>query len=258
MIAVRWWERVLVCDRSRGFVCGSWVSRRQLNVPASPDTHVAELSYMMLQMSDSDRKPGRATDHRGLAMLAASQDGLFTAHQAEGFGVTRRLLSHHAKTGRYERLDHGLYLVPEIPGSPWREVVAAWLQAGADETVVSHQTALALHDLSDVIADSIHLTVPRSRRSRRHPPGATVHTQLAPFSPSEVQTRHFVRVTAPARTILDCLEAGVGLEQIAMAINQAIERGWISRSDLRVKAAKRGRRVARLIDDLLRAQEDST
>lgn len=209
----------------------------------------------MLQMSDSDRKSSRATDHRGLALLAASQDGLFTAQQAEGFGITRRLLSHHAKTGRYERLDHGLYLVPEIPGSPWREVVAAWLQAGADETVVSHQTALALHDLSDVVPDSIHLTVPRSRRSHRHPPGTTVHTQIAPFGSGDVQARHFVRVTAPALTILDCLQAGVGLEQIEMAIDQAVERGWISRADLQARAAERGQRVARLVDDLIGAQE---
>lgn len=202
-------------------------------------------------MNDIDQKSSGGTDHRGLALLAGSQDGLFTASQAKSYGVARRLLSHHAKTGRYERLDRGLYLVPEIPGSPWREVVAAWLQAGADQAVVSHETALAVHDLSDVISDQVHITVPRARRSLRRPPGAIIHTRIEPFGDGDVQLRHFVQVTAPAVSILDCLEAGTGLEQIELAIRQTLERGWVSQEDLKGRARERGQRVERVINKIL-------
>lgn len=226
---------------------------RRLRQPARRRLRVVDLSYTMLHMNDMVAKSSGGTDHRGLALLAGSQDGLFTASQAESYGVARRLLSHHAKSGRYERLDRGLYLVPEIPGSPWREVVAAWLQAGADQAVVSHETALAIHDLSDVISDQIHITVPRARRSLRRPPGAIIHTRLEPFGDGDVQLRHFVRVTAPAVSILDCLEVGTGLEQIELAIRQAHERGWISPEDLRGRARDRGHRVERIVGQLLDA-----
>lgn len=219
--------------------------------------HVPDLSYIMLHMSDTEGIAGEGVvDHRGLAALAASQDGLFTAQQAEGFGVTRRLLSHHAKTGRYERLAHGLYGVPEIPASPSRMVVAAWLLAGGENAVVSHETALALHDLSDIIVDEVHLTIPRSRRSRKPPAGAVVHTRLEPYDDADVQSRHFVRVTAPAVTILDCLESGSGIEQIEMAICQALQRGWISPDELRARATQRGRRIAKTVDRMLRELAD--
>lgn len=223
---------------------------------ATDRARVPDLSCIMLQVDDTSGISRRTTDHRGLATLAASQDGLFTAKQATAFGVTRRLLSHHAKSGRYERLGRGLYLVPEIPGSPFREVVAAWLQAGGEDAVVSHETALVLHDLSDVIADHIHITLPRSRRSRKHPRGTVVHTRLEPLGEGEVQHRHFVRVTAPAVTILDCLEAGTGLEQIELAISQAVERGWTSSGDLMERASRRSRRLAGLLDRLLEHEAD--
>ncbi len=193
----------------------------------------------------------RKVNHRGLAALAASQDGLFTSQQSEHFGLTRQLLSHHARTKRYERQARGLYSVPEIPASPFQSVVASWLQVGSEAAVVSHETALALHDLSDIIVDRIHITIPRAMRSRKAPAGTVLRTRLERYGEFEVQRRNFVPVTAPIVTILDCLESGTGFEQIEIAISRAIERCWMTPFDLRSQSAKRGRRLIRTIDQLL-------
>jgi predicted transcriptional regulator of viral defense system len=44
------------------------------------------------------------------------------------------------------------------------------LAIGSEESVVSHQSALALLDRSDVIPSGIHVTVPRRRRGYRADP----------------------------------------------------------------------------------------
>lgn len=94
---------------------------------------------------------------------ASEQGGYFTAEQARACGYGFALLSHHAKTGRFIRVRRGLYRLREYPSSPREDVLAAWLALGKDVAVVSHESALDLLDLSDVIPDAAHLTVPRSR-----------------------------------------------------------------------------------------------
>jgi len=88
--------------------------------------------------------------------------------------------------------------------------VAAWLAVGKETAVVSHESALALLDLSDVIPKAVHLTVPRSRRHLPTIPGVKVHTTTRPLGAGDVVERDGVRVTSAARTILDAAGAGDG------------------------------------------------
>jgi predicted transcriptional regulator of viral defense system len=44
------------------------------------------------------------------------------------------------------------------------DVIAAWVKAGRERAVVSHETALALYDLSPVRPRKLHLTVARAYR----------------------------------------------------------------------------------------------
>jgi len=128
------------------------------------------------------------------------------------------------------------------------EIMAAWLAVGQTIAVVSHQSALALHDLSDVIPDTIHLTVPRSHgptvpRSRRtHPdlPGTRSHTSSRPFGPLDVVTREGMRVTSPIRTVLDVDDLGLSLEHVEVAARQVIDRGQGTR-EMFTRRARGGR-----------------
>jgi predicted transcriptional regulator of viral defense system len=200
-------------------------------------------------MPSGDRKPDRS----GLFQIASEQRGYFTATQAEDYGYSRALLAHHAKTGTFQRVYVGVYRFRDYPSTPREEIVAAWLVLGKDLAVVSHESALELWNLSDLIPDAIHLTVPRSRRHLPHLPGVTIHTTTRPLDSDNVQNLDGIRVTTPPRTLLDVAEAGGAPDQVGLALVQAISRGWIDRDALRAQAAGRGPRVARLIDEALSA-----
>ncbi|MHB9004945.1 MAG: type IV toxin-antitoxin system AbiEi family antitoxin domain-containing protein [Coriobacteriia bacterium] len=193
-------------------------------------------------------------DRLRLFDIASEQGGYFTAEQARACGYSFALLSHHVKSGRFIRVRRGLYRLREYPSSPREDVLAAWLAVGKDVAVVSHESALDLLDLSDVIPDAAHLTVPRSRRNLPSLPGVKIHTTVRPLQPSDLTYRDGMVITSATRTILDVAEAGTAPDQVELAVVQAVERGLAAPEQLRRDAATRSRRVAALVEAaLLRA-----
>jgi len=192
-------------------------------------------------------------DRQALFDLASEQYGYFTAGQAAGCGYAPNVLTYHAKRGTFQRVHHGVYRFRDFPFSRREDVVAAWLAVGKDEAVISHESALDLWDLSDVVPDAVHVTVPRARRSlaRRPPSGVIVHTTTRRWDNGEVRRNEGIRVTSPERTILDAAEAGTQPEQIEMAIEQALRRGWLDALHLRAKAREREHRVSSLVEQAL-------
>lgn len=193
----------------------------------------------------------RTPDHGCLFDYAAGQQGYFTSAQARECGFNWDMLTYHTRTGRFERARRGLYRLRDYPSSPREEVVAAWLAAGKDTAVVSHESALDLLELSDVIPSQIHLTVPRSRRHHPDLPGVVFHTTSRPYRPADVIFHEGMRVTAANRAIVDAAEAGTAPEQIEMAVREALERGIISPARLERDASERNQRVCRLINGAL-------
>ena len=153
-------------------------------------------------------------DHDCLLWIASEQHGYFTNAQASVCGFSRFLLARGTETGRFDRVRRGLYRLHAYPTFPREEIAAAWLTVGKDVAIVSHESALELLDLSDVIPNSIHLTVPRAKRHLPHLPGVTIHTTTRSLGPLDVVTRDGVRLTAAGRTILDAAETGTAPEQI--------------------------------------------
>ena len=191
-------------------------------------------------------------DHPCLFERASEQHGYFTSAQARACGFKWDVLTDATRRGRYIRIRRGLYRFRDYPTFPQEEVVAAWLAIGKDTAVVSHESALDLHDLSDVIPNSVHLTLPRSKRYVPKIPGITIHTTTRPFRPLDLVTHEGIRVTSAGRTILDAAEWGTGPEQIEAAIHQAIERGLITGNQLTQDARGRSRRVINLVEVALR------
>jgi predicted transcriptional regulator of viral defense system len=203
-------------------------------------------------MAATPKRPASARPDRArLFEIASEQGGYFTAEQARACLYSWALLSHHVKSGRFVRVRRGLYRYHEYPSSPREVVLAAWLTVGKDVAVVSHESALDLLDLSDVIPDAAHLTVPRTRRNLPWLPGVKIHTTVRPLRPSDRTYRDGMVVTSPTRTILDAAAAGTAPDQIELAVLQAAERGLATPDELRRGAAERGRRVAALIDGAL-------
>jgi predicted transcriptional regulator of viral defense system len=188
-------------------------------------------------------------DQDGLYRLAEAQAGYFTAQQAVNAGMDRSTLRHHARPGgRYERIRRGLYRLRHFPSSPHEHVVAAWLPLRDAGAVVSHESALELHELSDVIPDAVHLSLSRSERGQRRRAGVQLHTLSRPPEKAEVREIAGVPVTSAERTIVDALEAGAQPEQIEMAIRQALERGLTTPRRLRAMASTRPARVRRFLE----------
>lgn len=161
--------------------------------------------------------------------LAQSQAGYFTTQQAARAGYSPQLLAHH-KGKKFERVRRSIYRLIHFPASDREDLVVLWLwseQAG----VFSHQTALALHDLSDILPSKVHLTLPTTWECRRLrvPPGLVLH--FADIGDGDRASFEAVPVTKPRRTLQDCIEKHVEPRLVEQAISQARRRGLISAVD---------------------------
>lgn len=193
-------------------------------------------------MHDGDRP-----DIRGLEAYAYQQSGYFTVEQARQHGVSRQLLNHHIRQGRFERIRRGLYRIRGFPTAQHDDIREKWMAVGMDKAVASHESALALLDLSDTIPDRVHLLVPRQHRGLRRPPGAVIHTRPDGEKVATVW-REGMPLTAPARTLVDVADS-LQPEQAAMAIEQALSRGLLTARQLLREAERRGKK--RSIEALL-------
>lgn len=192
---------------------------------------------------------GERPDLRALEAEAYGQGGYFNAAQARAHGVSRQLLDHHVRKGRYERVRRGLYRIIGFPSTEHDDIREKWMAVGTGKAVIAHVSALALLDLSDNVPDQVHLLVPRRHRGLRRPPGVVIHTR---GDDEQVETvwRDGLPVTAPARTIVDVLDE-LQPEQAAMAVDQALRRGLVTQRQLRDEAARR--RKEELVEPLLEA-----
>ncbi|HMN97673.1 MAG TPA: type IV toxin-antitoxin system AbiEi family antitoxin domain-containing protein [Phycisphaerales bacterium] len=169
---------------------------------------------------------------RALAEIAVTQGGYFTARQAGEAGYGSSHLRYHLAAGNFERAGHGLYRIPTLPRAEHDDLLRLrfWSRDRDDQpqAVVSHQTALALHELAEFIPTQIHLTVPTTFR-KRPPKGCTLHKATVPASDAtEVDS---LRVTTTLRTLRDLAsDATMPTEQFQRAVEGAAERGLIRRS----------------------------
>jgi predicted transcriptional regulator of viral defense system len=185
-------------------------------------------------------------DIRGLEADAYQQSGYFSSKQAREHGVSRQLLSHHLKQGRFEGVRRGLYRVRGFPSSQHDDIREKWMAVGAEKAIVSHESALTLLALSDSIPDDVHLLVPRKHRGLRRPPGVVIHTRPDDESVGTVW-REGMPITTPARTLVD-VAVDLQPEQAAMAVQQALAQGLLTRRQLEQEAARQGKtRVLKIL-----------
>jgi len=178
-------------------------------------------------------KPPAQTDPNWNALydVAAAQEGLFTTRQAASAGYSPPLLAHHQKAGRITRVRRGIYRVVHYPLGEHEQLVAAWLWSES-QGVISHETALSLQGLSDVLPARIHLTLPLAWRHRRFrvPRGLVLH-----FSDVPAEDRSWIEaipVTSTRRTLNDCAVAGLSPELLREAAKQALTRGLVIPTEL--------------------------
>ena len=163
--------------------------------------------------------------------IAAAQEGHFTTRQAVDAGYSPQLLAHHVRGRKLIRLRRGIYRLVHFPAGEQEEFVMVWLWS-EQQGVFSHQTALALHDLSDVLPSHLHLTLPAAwrRRRLRTPPGVRLH--YADIAAADQRWFGVVPITSPSRTLIDCAAAHFSPELLQQALDQALTRGIVSKVDV--------------------------
>ena len=158
---------------------------------------------------------------------AAGLEGHFTAAQAAEAGYSSQLLAYYLRRGKILRVCRGVYRLRHFPPGETEDLVVLWLWS-EQRGVFSHETALALHRLSDVLPERRHLTLPESWRGRRlrRPDGSELH--FAELSKEDRTWVGSVPVTTPARTLVDCAKAAVAPDLVAQALAQGTRRGLFS------------------------------
>lgn len=193
------------------------------------------------------------TVSEALFEIAEGQQGYFTAKQAADAGYRLGSQAHHVKSGNWVRVERGIYRLARFPQSPDEQLViyALWSRnrAGAPEGVYSHQTALSIHELSDVNPARLHMTVPDTFRRRAKSPKILVLHRCT-LNKKDVEQKHGFAVTRPLRAITDLAAAeSVSREIIEQALTEGRQRGLITIRD--ISELRQKRQIPKWFDELL-------
>ena len=187
------------------------------------------MASQKLARSSRSRKPAgmRASPWRALFQLAATQGGLFNARQADELGCTLKQLYKYSQSGKVERVQRAVYRIADFPAGEHDDLVTLWLWSRT-EGVISHETALYLHDLSNALPSKAHITLPMRWKQRPGviPPDVVTHYDA--LLASERTWIGPVPTTSVRRTLLDCFHGTASPELVEQAFAQAAGRGLIS------------------------------
>jgi len=190
-------------------------------------------------------------DFNKLYEIAEGQVGYFTTAQAESAGFSRERLSSTVKSGKFQRLAQGVYRLVYFPASSYEDLFVAWLVTGP-HSVISHESALAVYELSDLLPGAVHVIVPRTASRRRK--NIRLHTNR--LKPGEITTRGGLPITTVARTIADVASSGMAAELVVQSIQEALRRGLVSEAGLQAEAEKRNGRAKRMIQDYINRENN--
>ena len=189
-----------------------------------------------------------------LVSIAEDQGGYFTAKQALQAGYSYRDQHYHKTRGNWLQIERGMYRLRNYPYPQRDDLVILSLlshnRAGEPQAVVSHESALAIHRMSDANPARIHLTVPPGFR-KQMPPGIVLHR--ARLSAKDWMEYNGYRVTTPLRTLLDIAESPSGLSYLGSAVYDALYRGLVRPAQL--LAADTSREVRKLLISAIEAAE---
>ena len=133
-----------------------------------------------------------------IAQLAVIQQGMVTRAQLRAAGVSRRDIERHVEDAWLVRRHVGVYQLGVFPG-PFGVEMAALLACGP-RAVLSHWTAAWVFELCRRAVGPVDVSLPGGLAGQR--PGIRPH-RATTLPPCDVVIRHGLRVTTPARTLLD-------------------------------------------------------
>ena len=161
-----------------------------------------------------------STIDRLIAAVAAKQFGYVTREQLLALGLGRRAIQYRVAIGRLIPAYAGVYAVGHRPVGPLPRAFAAVLACG-DHAVLSHGSAATLWGFDKDWHTPYEVTVP-SLRTRR---GIRVHRSRVLARP-DATWQLGIRVTSPARTILDNAPRLTG-NRLSRFVNDALRTPYL-------------------------------
>jgi predicted transcriptional regulator of viral defense system len=159
-----------------------------------------------------------------IQQVAKHQGGYVATYQVD---VSRQMFSRHESKGRLERVIRGVYRVQAFPMSEHEDFIVAYLWS-RERGVLSHETALSLHDLSDVLPTEVYLSYPRDEAlPKGKPDWVRLHRMNVPDE--DRQWYDAVPITTPKRTLIDLAADGFEPSLFEQALDEAIERRLVPR-----------------------------
>lgn len=191
------------------------------------------------------------TDTRArLWHVASGQRGYFTAAQAREAGYSYQTQRYHAQRGNWVAVDRGIYRFREFDSLPANEDdhLVRWALWSKGRAVVSHATALSVHDLGTANPAEIHLTVPSGFRNKDS--GVILHRAV--LDDNEIEERQGYRVTTPVRAIVESAAARVDQDILDSAVAEALNQGLTTRQRLLHAAQRLGAQAELGVERALR------
>ena len=165
--------------------------------------------------------------------IATTQQGYFTSKQAITAGFSYRLQHYYKQREMWEEIERGVFRLVRYPQSPEEDFVrvSLWSRDRADipQAVLSYETALSVHGMSDVMPSKIHITVPQKFR-KKVLKGCVLHK--AEITQKEKEQRDGYFVTTPLRTIIDVAESDISIDYFEQAVREACDKGLVRVIDI--------------------------
>lgn len=172
--------------------------------------------------------------------FTADQWGMITSRQATGLGLDRPTLHRLTNAGHLDHVRHGVYASTAAGITAAREQQAAWLALNPavaswerplpdpDGGVLSHQSAINIHGLGELVNDRITFTTPRRRTSR----DPDVWFKIAELAEDDIVLVDSLPVTTVLRTICDLLDQHIDGSHIATIIREGVIANMVGLDEL--------------------------
>jgi predicted transcriptional regulator of viral defense system len=173
---------------------------------------------------------------KALYQLAESQSGYFTTKQAVALGYASNKRIYHVRARNWIREHRGIYRLALFPEPERPDLILWWLwsrdRSDRPTGVVSHQTALSLHDLTDANPAKLDLTVPEHFR-RGAPIPEVLRLHYGDVAAEDREILHGVPVTNALRAILDVwVEGSLPKPVLREAFREARKRGDVTKTQV--------------------------
>jgi len=134
-----------------------------------------------------------------------------------------------------------------------QDSLVRWSLWAHGKAVVSHDTALSVHELGDVDPALVHMTVPKNFRADS--PGIRLHRGDLPAE--DILDRSGYRITTPLRSLLDVASGNLDLDLFAGTIRDALDKGVVTRRQLLRSADAFGPHAALRIERALQSVREN-